>query len=207
MCAQLISAVLYFMTSGDPTTFGNFNTSDFVIEAVKESLLSGKSHGYGPSNGRLEARKAVAEYSAHQGDNISPDDVILCSGCSSALDFCITALAQAGDNILCAKPGFSIYQTLAEGMGIAVKYYDLLADRNWEIDLMQMESLIDERTRAIVVTNPSNPCGSVYTKKHLLRILEIAEEHCLPIIADEVRLSWVFSGSNWKFHRSQQVIY
>ncbi len=54
------------------------------------------------------------------------------------------------------------------------------------IDLLQMESLIDKNTAAIIVNNPSNPCGSVYSKKHLLDILQIAERNCLPIIADEI---------------------
>lgn len=171
---------------GDPTTFGNFNVDPFIVESVRESLESYKWNGYGPSAGHLDARKAVAEYvSPHQGA-VTPNDVILCSGCSSALDICITTLGSDGDNILCPRPGFSIYNTLAEGMGIQIRHYDLIPERNWEVDLDQMESLIDDRTTAILITNPSNPCSSVFTKQHLLDILDIAERHRLPIIADEV---------------------
>lgn len=156
------------------------------MDAVRDALDSYKFNGYGPSAGHLSARQAVAEYvSPHQGE-ITPNDVILTSGCSSALDICITALGADGDNILCPRPGFSIYNTLAEGMGIEIRHYDLIPEKNWEIDLEQMEELIDDRTAAILITNPSNPCSSVFSKDHLRRILDIAERHKLPIIADEV---------------------
>lgn len=84
--------------------------------------------------------------------------VILCSGCSCSLDLCIAAIAGDGQNILIPKPGFSIYKTLAEGFGIECKAYNLIPEKSWEIDLDHMESLIDENTAAIILTNPSNPC-------------------------------------------------
>ena len=59
-------------------------------------------------------------------------------------------------------------------------------DRSWEIDLIQLESLVDENTAAIIVNSPSNPCGSVYSKEHLQDILQVAEDFKLPIIADEI---------------------
>lgn len=145
-------------------------------------------NGYAPSVGFIEAREAVAEYSAHQGviKEISAKDVILCSGCSCSLDLCIAAIANEGQNILIPKPGFSIYRTLAEGFGIECRSYDLIPELGWEVDLEQMEDLIDENTAAIIVTNPSNPCGSVFNKEHMLEILKIAERHYVPIIADEI---------------------
>lgn len=156
------------------------------MDAVREALDSYKWNGYGPSAGHLDARKAIAEYvTPHQG-TVTPNDIIMTSGCSSALDMCITALGADGDNILCPKPGFSIYSTLAEGMHIEIRHYNLIPEKNWEVDLKQLESLIDDRTTAILITNPSNPCSSVFSKDHLLRILDIAERHRLPIIADEV---------------------
>ena len=71
-------------------------------------------------------------------------------------------------------------------------FYTLLEDNNWQVDLDQMESLIDNKTKAIIVTNPSNPCGSVYSIQHLQQILTIAHKHKLPVIADEIygELTW-----------------
>lgn len=84
-------------------------------------------------------------------------------------------------------------------MGIEIRHYDLIPERNWEIDLDHLESLIDDKTTAILITNPSNPCSSVFSKDHLLRILDVAERHRLPIIADEVREVLLVDG-NLLFH-------
>ncbi|XP_029673624.1 tyrosine aminotransferase isoform X2 [Formica exsecta] len=113
------------LSIGDPTTFGNLKPPKEVIEAVQESVASQLYNGYAPSTGYQRAREAVAEYSSNEFVKVDSKDVILCSGCSCALDLCITALAQEGQNILIPRPGFSIYRTLAEGLGITVKSYDL----------------------------------------------------------------------------------
>jgi len=127
-------------------------------------------------------------------------------------------LANPGQNILVPRPGFAIYRTLAEGLGIQVKYYDLLVrisaksgatlfnldffcrqpDRQWEVDLAQLESVIDTRTAAIIVNNPSNPCGSVFSREHLSAIIEIAEQNRVPIIADEIYEHFVFKGHSFE---------
>ncbi|CRK96860.1 CLUMA_CG009926, isoform A [Clunio marinus] len=184
------------LSIGDPTTFGNLPPADQVLDAMKSVISDGSYNGYGPSVGFIEARQAVAEYSQHQGD-ISASDVILCSGCSCALDLCIAALAGPGQNILIPKPGFSIYATLAEGFGIEVRSYNLIPEKNWEIDLDHLETLIDLKTAAVILTNPSNPCGSVFSKQHILEILQIAERHYVPIIADEIYEHFVFPGNEY----------
>lgn len=107
---------------------------------------------------------------------------------------CISVLAEKGKNILIPRPGFSIYRTLATGHGIDVRSYDLLPEKQWEIDLVQLESQIDENTAALILINPSNPCGSVFRKEHILEIIQIAEKYCVPIIADEIYEHFVFPG-------------
>ncbi len=139
----------------------------------------------------------MANHVSCSGAKLTGEDVVLCSGCSCALDLCISALANAGDNILIPRPGFSLYSTLAVGLGIEVKEYDLIPEKSWEADLDHMASLVDENTRAIIVNNPSNPCGSVFSEQHLKDILTVAEKHCLPIIADEIYDHFVFSGSRY----------
>ena len=111
------------------------------------------------------------------------------------MDLCISAVANPGHNILVPRPGFPLYTTLANGLGIQTKEYNLLPEKDWQVDLKHMESVIDENTVAILINNPSNPCGSVFDEKHLKDILEIAEEYCLPIIADEIYEHFVFNGS------------
>lgn len=163
-----------------------------ILNAVKNVLIEGRHNGYAHSAGILEARQAVCDYiEIHQG-KVTPQDVILCSGCSSSIDLCISVLGHPGSNILIPRPGFSIYRTLAISYGIEVRSYNLLPDERWEADLHQMNQLIDHNTVAIVLTNPSNPCGSVFTANHIRDILDIAERHRVPIIADEIYEHFVF---------------
>lgn len=168
---------------GDPTLFGNFPPAKETVEAFRKALDS-DTFLYNPGHGRMDALKAVAEYSQNRG-NITADDVILTSGCGHAFEMCILSLAAPGDNLLVPFPCFS-YRTFTDGSGIVTKGYSLDPTKDWEVDLEHMESLIDEKTRAIIVTHPGNPCGNVFSKKHILEILEIAERHRLPIISDEV---------------------
>ena len=111
----------------------------------------------------------------------------------------ISALANPGDNILVPRPGFPLYKTLANGLGINTKEYNLLPLKGWECDLEHMEAMIDENTKAILVNNPSNPCGSVFSQDHLLQILALADKYKVPIIADEIYEHFVFSGAGKKY--------
>ena len=116
---------------------------------------------------------------------------------------CIDSIANKGDNVLVPRPGFSLYVTLCQSLGIEVRFYDLLVssrvaldasypllplqpEKQWEVDLCHLESSIDAQTRAIIINNPSNPCGAVYTEAHLRALIQICERNHIPIIADEI---------------------
>ncbi|KAK7892092.1 hypothetical protein WMY93_024055 [Mugilogobius chulae] len=182
------------LSIGDPTVFGNLPTDEAVLQAMKNAIDSHKFNGYAPSVGYLQSRQAVANFYSCPEAPLEAEDVILTSGCSQAIDLAISVLCNPGDNILVPCPGFSLYKTLAVSMGIEVKLYNLLPEKSWEVDLQHLESLIDERTSCIIVTNPSNPCGSVFTKEHLQKILKVASRHCVPILADEIYSDMVFPG-------------
>lgn len=187
------------LSIGDPCIYGNIKCPQEVTEAMMESVANMKYNGYAPSTGHTEAREALAEYLSYNGVKYTANDVMMYSGCSSALDNCISVLVdgEEGHNILVPKPGFSIYRTLAEGIGGKIKYYDLLPHKKWIVDLHSLESQIDENTAAIVINNPSNPCGSVYPAEHLRQILNIASKYRLPIIADEIYERLVFPGKEF----------
>ena len=185
------------LSIGDPTVFGNLRMAKTFRDAIIENLKSENFNGYSSSMGRPEARKAVAKYYQTKTSPLTADDVIICSGCSGAIEIAIKAMTSPGENILLPKPGFSLYQTIAEQYGVKCRYYDLIAEKNWEADLEQMEQLIDERTKLIFVNNPSNPCGSVYSKDHLNAILDVAERNKLPIISDEIYGNMCFTGSTF----------
>lgn len=182
------------LSIGDPTVFGNFAHPESVKAVFQEKMTEMKSNGYAHSCGLQEAREAVAKkFSTNPLFPLSFDDVVMTSGCSQALDLAISALANPGKhNILLPKPGFPLYMTLCASKGIGVKYYNLIPASDWEIDLGHLESMIDKKTSAILINNPSNPCGAVYSRKHLEDICAVARKHNLPIISDEIYADMAF---------------
>ncbi|XP_077371646.1 tyrosine aminotransferase isoform X2 [Festucalex cinctus] len=182
------------LSLGDPTVFGNLPTDDAVLQAMKDAIDSHQYNGYAPSVGYLKSRQAVAKFYSCPEAPLEAEDVILTSGCSQAIDLAISVLCNPGDNILAPRPGFPLYKTLALSLGIEVRLYNLLPEKSWEVDLQHLESLVDDKTSLLIVTNPSNPCGSVFTKEHLKTILTVASRNCLPILADEIYSNMVFPG-------------
>jgi len=99
--------------------------------------------------------------------------------------------------MLIPAPGFSLYETICNYKSFEAKHYRLLPERNWEVDLEDLERQIDSLTCAILINNPSNPCGTVYSKQHLQQILKIASKHKIPIIADEIYDKLIFPGNEF----------
>ncbi|OLY83689.1 Tyrosine aminotransferase [Smittium mucronatum] len=187
------------MSIGDPTIFGNFKTHPLVLEATIEQFQSYKYNGYNNSTGLTSARAAIAkEYSEPEHSvNFTQNDVFVTCGCSGAVEISISSLCSPGDNILIPKPGFPLYKSCAESRGVAYKQYNLLPSEGWKVDLNNLESLIDNRTKAILVNNPSNPCGSNWDKQHIQEILDICDRHKIPLISDEIYNGLIFSGETF----------
>jgi len=178
---------------GDPTLCGNFLPSAKGDEAVLAALKDCHSNGYGPAHGSTDARKAVAEKMSEGGSQcFTENDVIMCCGASGALDIAFNVLADAGDNVLFPNPGFSLYGTICDHAQIECRRYHCDPAKDWEADISHMRSLIDSRTKAILINNPSNPCGSVFSKKHLEAIVRVAEEFKVPIVSDEIYANMTF---------------
>ncbi|KAJ2707022.1 hypothetical protein FB645_001163 [Coemansia sp. IMI 203386] len=182
------------LSIGDPTVFGNFKTHPVVVEAVEEAVRSFSFNGYPPSVGVPQAREAVARKYTHPQAPLTANDVVMASGCSGAVEMAIGVLCSEGQNILLPRPGFCLYNTVAGSRNIETRLYNLVAERNWEVDIAHMESLIDQNTAAILINNPSNPCGSNFTKAHLNAILAVCDRHRIPLISDEIYADMVFSG-------------
>ncbi|KAM4613970.1 tyrosine aminotransferase [Discoglossus pictus] len=186
------------LSIGDPTIFGNLPTDDAVSKAMKDAIDSHKYNGYAPSIGYQASREVIAKYYTCQEAPLEAKDIILTSGCSQAIELALAVLANPGQNILVPRPGFSLYKTLALSLGVEVKFYNLLPEKSWEIDLKHMESLVDDKTACIIINNPSNPCGSVFSKKHLQKILSVASRQCVPILADEIYGDMVFDEGTFQ---------
>ncbi|HLA10135.1 MAG TPA: aminotransferase class I/II-fold pyridoxal phosphate-dependent enzyme [Pyrinomonadaceae bacterium] len=173
-----------YLNIGDPQIFG-FRPPEHLIEAVQRAVRD-KFTGYTHSAGLLEAREAVATYATLLGSPLTPDDVILTSGASEAADIVLTALLNDGEEVLLPAPGYPIYPAILSKIGATPQYYRLNQARNWQPSVDEIASLINERTRAIVLINPNNPTGSITPDVVTSRILALAAEHDLLVISDEV---------------------
>jgi len=186
---------LLSLAQGDPTCYPHLRPSQEMITAVVDAVTCMEHNGYQPSQGSARCRAAVAEAFTTPGrPALEASDVFMAIGCSEALSHCIAALAGGkGSNMLLPRPGFPLYQVLCEYHGVEVRYYDLLPEIGWQCDVGGLAKLVDEKTCAILVNNPSNPCGAVYSREHLVDLLGAAEELGLPVIADEVYAGMSFN--------------
>uniref|UniRef100_A0A2P2IWQ9 Aminotransferase family protein n=1 Tax=Rhizophora mucronata TaxID=61149 RepID=A0A2P2IWQ9_RHIMU len=172
---------------GDPSAYSCFHTTPVAQEAVVDALQCDKFNGYSPTVGLPQTRRAVAEYlSRDLPYKLSSQDVFITCGCTQAIDVALAMLAKPGANILLPRPGFPIYELSAAFRHLEVRHFDLLPEKGWEVDLNAVEALADENTVALVIINPGNPCGNVYSYQHLKRIAETAEKLKILVIADEV---------------------
>ncbi|KAL4589052.1 hypothetical protein LXL04_001954 [Taraxacum kok-saghyz] len=172
---------------GDPTTYSCFTTTDLVQDSVIQTLESRKFNGYSPTVGLPQTRKAISEYlSKDLPYKLTADDVYITAGCTQAIEVAISILARPNANILVPKPGFPIYELCAAFRNVEIRHFNLIPENNWEVNLDEVDTLVDHNTVAIVVINPGNPCGNVYSYQHLKKIAESAKKNRVVVIADEV---------------------
>ena len=171
------------LTVGDPNIF-DFETPPHLIEAVYKAMRDGKN-GYAPSPGIPEAIEAIRGEAGRKGIK-NVQDVFVTAGASEAVDVCLTALLNPGDEILTPCPDYPLYSAVLAKLGIEIKTYLLNEDDAWQPDLVDLGRKITSRTRAIVLINPNNPTGAVCSRRMLQQVAELARRHNLVIFADEI---------------------
>ncbi|XP_073127286.1 nicotianamine aminotransferase 1-like isoform X1 [Henckelia pumila] len=183
---------------GDPSAYSSFRTTPVAEEAVNGALRSAKFNGYAPAAGLPESRRAVAEFlSKDLPYNLSEEDIFITAGAAHAIELILTVLAQPGANILLPRPGYPSYEAHSSFVDLEVRHFDLFPEKDWEIDLDGVEALADVNTVAMVVINPGNPSGSVFTWEHLRKIAETAKRLGIVLISDEVYYDLVFGGNKF----------
>ena len=181
-----------YLNIGDPMAFG-FGTPPHLVAAVERALRDGRSN-YGPSAGIAEAREAVAAESTAAGFPVSADRVLITAGTSEAIDLALSAVVDAGGEVLVPMPTYPLYTAVIAKLDAAARYYRLDPERNWMPDLDHLRSLVTPATRALVIIDPNNPTGAVYPTDTRRALLNFADEHGLLVLADEVYSDLVFSG-------------
>lgn len=176
---------------------GNVNSAGIVFpepvlrDAILEALPAAKI--YRPDSfGQPTARQAISDYYRQAGLALPPEQIVLSPGTSLSYLYCFKLLAESGDEIVCPRPSYPLFDTIAQLCNIRLASYLLREHRNWEIDLDYLESQLTNRTRAIVLISPHNPTGAVASECQLQGVAEIATRHGVALIADEVFSEFVF---------------
>ncbi|OIO21407.1 hypothetical protein AUJ17_03525 [Candidatus Micrarchaeota archaeon CG1_02_47_40] len=178
---------IIWMNIGDPNQYG-FSPPVHITRAIHEALNDPKYSGYCPSEGDPELREAVAK-----AQETEKSRVFITSGLSEGIDFLFQSLLNPGDNILLPSPGYPLYNTKSRVLGGRDNFY--CCSEDYLPSPEDIRKKINEKTRAIVVINPNNPTGAVYPRSLLQEIANIAGEHNLPIIADEIYDHLVLDGA------------
>ena len=181
---------VYHLNIGQP----DIETPQTALDAVKNIDL--KVLEYALSEGNIEYRKALAEYYHTLGfTDLTPDNFIVTNGGSEALNFAISTLCDDGDEIIIPEPYYANYNGFAGTFNINVVAVPSTIDTGFALpSIEEFEKKITDKTRAIVVCNPGNPTGYLYSREELQKLAEIAKKHDIVIISDEVYREYVYDG-------------
>jgi alanine-synthesizing transaminase len=178
---------------GDPLKF-DFETPPHMIEAVARAMRDGKN-GYAPSPGLPEALEAVRREGERKGIR-KIQSVFITEGVSEAVDVCLAALVNPGETVVTPEPEYSLYGAVLAKLGSPRNSYRLDESNDWQPDLEHLESRAFAGTRAMVVINPNNPTGAVYSEQTLRAIADVARRHGLVIISDEIYDKLMLDGES-----------
>ncbi|MER1692714.1 pyridoxal phosphate-dependent aminotransferase, partial [Proteus mirabilis] len=169
---------------GNPAPFG-FEAPDEILVDVIRNLPS--SQGYSDSKGLFSARKAIMQhYQARDMRDVTVEDIYIGNGVSELIVQAMQALLNDGDEMLVPAPDYPLWTAAVSLSGGNAVHYMCDEQQGWFPDLDDIRRKISPRTRGIVIINPNNPTGAVYSKEILLEIVEIARQHNLIIFADEI---------------------
>ncbi len=174
-----------WLNIGDPGAF-DFDTPEHIKRALFDAVLEGHNN-YGDSEGYVELREAISQRErSKNGNDIDPGNIVVTTGITEGIQLLLGAMIEQGDELLVPGPTYPPYSSVTKYYGGKPVPYRTIEERNWRPDLDDIRSNISERTKAILVVSPNNPTGAVYSESDLREICNIAAEHNLPIISDEI---------------------
>ncbi|MCC5856665.1 MAG: pyridoxal phosphate-dependent aminotransferase [Ectothiorhodospiraceae bacterium] len=169
---------------GNPAPFG-FEAPDEILQDVIYNLPT--AQGYSDAKGIFSARKAIQQQWQQRGvRDVSLDDIFLGNGVSELIVMAMQGLLNNGDELLIPAPDYPLWTAAVSLSGGRPVHYHCDETQDWQPDLADMEAKITERTRGIVVINPNNPTGAVYSRQVLEQIVELARQHDLILFVDEI---------------------
>ena len=182
---------LLYLNIGDPNVYDH-KTPDHIIEATYKAMKDNKN-GYASSSGVSQALDAIGRDAERKGiKNVL--DIFVTTGASEAIELCLNALLDSGDNFLMPTPGYPLYTAIQSKLMLQANPYYLDENNNWAPDIEDIKSKINDKTKAIIIINPNNPTGVIYDEQILRELIDIAVEHNLVIFADEIYDKLIFDG-------------
>jgi alanine-synthesizing transaminase len=176
---------IYYLNIGDPAAF-DFKTPQNVKDALCKAVEKDDNY-YSPSEGRAELREAIVGKEKRVNNvDITADNVLVTEGISEGIQMILAALVEKGDEILFPGPTYPPYISYTKFFDGKPVAYETIEEEVWQPNIDDLRSKISDKTCAIVITNPNNPTGSVYDKKVIQQILDVAGEHDLLVLSDEI---------------------
>jgi alanine-synthesizing transaminase len=176
---------IYYLNIGDPPAF-DFHTPPHIKQALCKAIEEDDNH-YSPSEGIPELRQAIVDKEKRVNQlNLDPDNVLVTDGVSEGIQMVLATLVERGDEILFPGPTYPPYISYTKFFKGTPVSYRTIEEERWQPDVDDLRSKITNKTRAIVITNPNNPTGAVYGKKVVKQMLDLAAEHNLPVVSDEI---------------------
>lgn len=151
---------------------------------------------YSPSQGFLSYREKLTHYYEKYNIHLSPDDIIITSGGSEAVLFAFMSCLNPGDEIIVPEPAYANYMAFAISAGAVIRTIATTIEEGFSLPKVEkFEALINERTRAILICNPNNPTGYLYTRREMNQIRDIVKKYDLYLFSDEVYREFIYTGS------------
>jgi alanine-synthesizing transaminase len=157
--------------------------------------MHNRKNGYAPSSGIPEAIEAVRKDAEERKGIKNIQDICITTGAAEAIEICLSALLNKGENFLMPTPGYPLYNAIQAKLELTANPYYLDESNGWLPDVEDIKSKINDKTRAIVLINPNNPTGAVYTRELLEQIVHIARENNLMIFSDEIYDKLIFDDA------------
>lgn len=181
---------VYHLNIGQP----DLPTPHAALQAIRN--IDRKILEYSPSQGYLSYRKKLVGYYASYNINLTPDDIIITSGGSEAVLFSFLACLNPGDEIIVPEPAYANYMAFAISAGARIRTISTTIEEGFSLPKVEkFEELINEHTRAILICNPNNPTGYLYTRREMNQIRDLVKKYDLYLFSDEVYREFIYTGS------------
>ncbi len=183
------------MNIGDPIAY-DFDTPQHMKDALYRAALEGHN-GYAPSEGYPELREEIAKREKRRnGMDYPTDDICITTGVTESLQMFLSAALNEGDELLVPGPTYPPYNLITSFNGANSIPYATLEEEGWQPDIDDIRKKITEKTKAVVIINPNNPTGALYSAKVVKEIVDIAAEHNIVVVSDEIYDDIVFDGKH-----------